>query len=141
MKYIDTAIVVSALVEETTSAVTIAWLRDQPAGSLASSHWMLTELSASLSRKVRTKRITRDEKQSAMLVFLQSIGPSLTMVEIDASVFRRAAEIASYDELGIRGADALHLAASSSAELTLATLDKQFARGAVGLGYAIELVA
>jgi predicted nucleic acid-binding protein len=64
--------------------------------------------------------------------------PSFEVVEVDASLAERAAEITFAEEL--RSLDALHLAAAlliASEELTLATWDVRLHRAAQGRGLAV----
>jgi predicted nucleic acid-binding protein len=141
MKYLETSVLVSLLTVETTSERAIAWSNAQPTGSLMSSYWLLTELSSSLSRKVRMHRLAPMERDGIMMHFRTNILPSLRLVEIGMDHFQRAAEIADIHELGIRAGDALHLAVAQEHGYPVCTFDQKLASGAAHLGYAVELIA
>lgn len=140
MKYLETSVLVSLLTMETTSERAIAWGDVQPPGSLLSSHWLLTELSSALSRKLLTRRLDVEERNGILAHFTASILPLLTLVEVRSEHFRRAAEIADIHQLGIRAGDALHLAVAKDYGCPLCTFDRKLARGAEQLGYAVELL-
>jgi predicted nucleic acid-binding protein len=141
MRYIDTSIVVSVLVSETTTTIATNWLASQPSNSLACSPWMLVELNASLSRKRRMQRLTEEDHELAAETFKTMVLPSLNMLPIDTAAYVNAAAICENHHAGIRTGDALHLAIATLNHIPVATLDRQFASGAATLGYAVELIA
>jgi predicted nucleic acid-binding protein len=141
MRYLDTSIVVSVLTRETTTDAATRWLEAQPLNSLASSPWLLVELNASLSRKVRMQRLSLEDHEYATSAFSATILPSLTMLSVDTATYRRAAMICAQHHAGVRAGDALHLAAATTNDMPVATLDKRFAAGATALGYSVELIA
>lgn len=117
------------------------WLVRQKAGSLAISGWLEIELSAALSRKIRTGRLNESERDTVLHRFSSSMVPGLSMLNIDRQHFQLATAIVHRHDLGIRSGDAVHLAVAALNNLTLVTFDKTFAAGAQTLGYAIELIA
>ena len=131
---------VSILAYENSTPMANDWLDHQEAGSLAISGWLETELSAALSRKIRTGRLKDTERDTLMLRFTTDMLPGLARLDTNRKHFRLAAAIAQRHDLGIRSGDALHLAIAASNRLTLVTFDKPFAAGAITLGYNVELI-
>jgi predicted nucleic acid-binding protein len=141
MKYVDTSVLVSLLTEETTSNDAIAWIGRQPQSSIALSGWTLIELSSALTRKVRMSRLLPDQRDAILRHFDARLKPVFVFVTISDTAMREAQQIADFHEWGIRAGDALHLALASENGMSLATFDKQLAKGATTLGYDIELLA
>jgi uncharacterized protein len=140
MRYIDTSIIVSALVPENTSERATEWLALQPFDSLLISPWVTVELSAALARKVRTGRLSEADRESALEEYNSGLLPSLAIFPIELSHYLTAAEITGQHAAAIRGPDALHLAVASAHAVPLCTFDRRLAAGALSLGYAVELV-
>jgi uncharacterized protein len=141
MKYLDTAVLVSVLLPEDTSALAIRWMEEQRDHKLAVSEWVRTEFSAALSRKLRSRRITVHERDAALLYFRGKFIRDFHVLEIQTRDYENAASIADRHDLGVRAGDALHLAVALGNDCTLVTLDRQLAEGARALGYAVELIA
>ncbi len=140
MFYLDTALLVSGMTNEDESPRIRAWLAKQQARDVHISDWVMTEFSSALSIKLRTRQITRQVRDDALFQFRAAASRTFNRLAVAARHFDHAAQIADHDELGLRGADALHLAVAIDNRLALRTLDKRFAAAARSLGCAAELV-
>lgn len=141
MKYVDTSVLVSALVPERTSDVAVAWLARHQGGLLAASYWTQVEFHAALSRKLRTSKLSLIEYRSAVESFQKSVFAGLTLLPISSTHYGLASEIVQQHHYGIRAPDALHLAISAAAQITLSTFDIKLASAATQLGYSVELLS
>jgi uncharacterized protein len=133
--YLDTSILVSALTAEKKSPRVQLWLEMQEPDSLHISLWVETELSSALSKKVREGELTPALRKFCLGGFAALKDVSLTVAPIKPKHFVSAARLVDASLLGLRAADALHLAVSMDIGATLCTLDKKFAdaAGAVGV--------
>lgn len=136
--YLDTSVLVAALVHEPRSAAIRDWLRDRPASSLFISHWAVTELHSALSVRVRTGTLTAADKTQVLDAWQTLLSDSLTLIAIDPGHFDRAAVMADHHSLGIRAGDALHMAVAEQAGLTLVTLDRTMAKAAGHFSITVE---
>ena len=66
MRYVDTSLLVAALLNEESTAVAQRWLGAQPAGKLAVIDWAITELSAALSMKLRTGELEPPQRNEVL---------------------------------------------------------------------------
>jgi predicted nucleic acid-binding protein len=140
MRYVDTSIIVSALVPENQSERATEWLALQPPDSLLISPWVTVELSAALARKVRTGRLSERDRDMALGEYSSAILPGLAIVPIELVHYLTAAQISDHHSAGIRAPDALHLAVASAYGVSLCTFDRRLAMGADSLGYSVELI-
>lgn len=141
MRYIDTSVIVSALVPENTSERATEWLALQPFATLLITPWVTVELSAALARKVRTGRLSEADRDSALVEYHTGLLPNLAIYPIELGHYLIAAEISGQHAAAIRGPDALHLAVASAYDAPLCTFDRRLAAGAATLGYDVELIA
>jgi uncharacterized protein len=139
MRYVDTSVVVAALVPEIQTQVALGWIAKQ-SDALSISPWVTTEVSSALSRKVRTGRLLEADRNKALREYENLILPAMSMVSISRDDYLVAARIANDHGVGIRAPDALHLAVAVQRGLTLCTFDKHLVEGAKSLGYAVELI-
>ncbi len=140
IRYLDTSVLISALTHETASDRTRAWFDRQEPGNLIVSDLVTTEVSAALSIKLRTGAIDETERAEALAVYRHLIDRSLRVLPVERAQFAAAARLADQYLLGLRAADALHLAIPSDHGATLSTLDQRLATAAGALGLAAELV-
>ena len=126
-KYLDTSVLVSALTHEAASAGTRAWFDRQETGDLVISDWVVTEFSAALSIKLRTGAIVADQRAEALTIFARMAERSLTVLPVERAQFRAAARLADQFALGLRAADALHLAVVLDHGAVMCTLDRRLA--------------
>ncbi len=127
---LDTSVLVAALTREKYTAAAQDWLAGHAADEVLVSAWGLTEFSAALSFKVRTRQITTEEQFQSRLELDHMLRESLVRLEVTTAHFRLAADLAAQVESGLRSGDALHLATAAAIEGTIATLDRGMSRAA-----------
>ena len=140
MLYLDTSVVVAALTNEAKTALIQAWLGDQEPDQLTISDWVVTEFSAALSIKLRTRQIAASDRASALATFARLCTESLEILPISGRHFRAAAGFADRYPVGLRAGDALHLAICADHGATLGTLDHRLSNAGLALGVKTELV-
>lgn len=132
--YLDTSLLVAALTREAKTVSVVEWMAAQEPEELAVSDWVVTEFSAALSLKLRTRQIKLSERANALAAFVQLLAGSLSVLPISSSHFRLAARLADQETLGLRGGDALHLALCADRGAALCTLDARLAAAGSSVG-------
>lgn len=140
MLYLDTSVLVAALTPERRTAYIQKWLAEKPGGVPAISDWVVTEFSAALSIKVRTRQINAKQRADALSVFTSLVETNFSRVTITPREFSDAARYADQYTTGLRAGDALHLAVCARLGAPLVTLDKTLAKAATALGVRSELL-
>jgi uncharacterized protein len=138
--YLDTALLVAALTKERKTPGVQQWLREQPATTLVTSDWVITEFSAALSLKVRSRQITAANRADALAVFTLWVEESFTILPVSSLQFRTAARFADQYALGLRAADALHLAICADHGAAMCTLDRGLSEAGAALGVKTVLL-
>lgn len=134
--YFDTSAIVKLLIEETGSATAeTAW---HACDARLCCTVGIAEAAAAIGRAQRTDRIAVPEADR-ILADLSGLWRGITRVLCDDALARHAAELAVL--LGLRGYDAIHLAAALSADATLVAGDGPLLRGATACGLATVDVA
>jgi len=130
--YFDTSAVVPTIIDEAAS-VTCVRLWDD-ADRVISVRLLYPEARAALAQAHRMDRLTTRQLAAAVRE-LDALVREIDNVEIGAALARSAGELAQRQ--GLRGYDAVHLAAAvtaRSADLVVVTGDNDLARGARELG-------
>ena len=138
--YLDTSLVVAALTREPKTLDTQAWLGNQPPAELAISDWVVTEFSAALSIKLRTKQLDANDRAVALAKFAALCSESVDILPISGLQFRAAARFADQHALGLRAGDALHLAICADHGATICTLDRRLSEAGPVLGVRAVLL-
>jgi predicted nucleic acid-binding protein len=139
--YLDTSLVVTALVTEPESSVVVAWLEKQASTRLAISDWVITEFSAALSVKLRSGTLDTAARERALAVFGDLLSGEFECLPVMPEHFRLAATFANRSRTGLRGGDALHLAVAAVHGIKLCTRDRRLAEAGTGLGVLTEFVS
>jgi predicted nucleic acid-binding protein len=133
--YLDASAIVPNLVEEAGSEAVRAFVaRCEP--DVVVSALATLETSSALSRLARMGSITTDGAISRLIRFDAWRAPYSVSPPFGAAEFELADALVRRFELGLRGPDALHLAACLRGGHTLATLDRRLADAAAALGVA-----
>ena len=140
MFYIDTSVLVAALTNEAETVRMQTWLREQPAGELAISEWVVTEVSSALSIKLRVGQMEPRHRAEVLAAFSRLSAESLSILPISGFHCRTAARFVDRHELGLRASDALHLAVAVDHGATVASLDRRMVEAALALGVSAVLL-
>jgi predicted nucleic acid-binding protein len=140
MLYLDTSVLVAALINEPHTRRVQDWLGGQESGTIAISDWVAAEFSSALSIKLRTAGIDTRDRAEALAIFGRLASESLTVLPVSRSHFRAAARFADRHALGLRAGDALHLTICAEAAAALCTLDRRQCEAAAALAIAANLL-
>ncbi len=140
-RYLDTSLIVAALVREAGTEAAKAYLTAARDEFLMASRWLVTELSSALALKVRTGAITEAEQAAALAMFRRFSAARLRLVEVEAKDFDLAASFCDETAIPLRAGDALHLAACKRTGARLATFDAGMAEAARRHGLPCDLLS
>jgi uncharacterized protein len=128
--YLDTCIIISAFYQDMNSQSVLAWLEKVENTSLCSSDWVYTEAPSSLGRNVRDDRLAPVDADRIWQRMSRWLHTDCTLEPVQTDDFKRAAELQTSWQLGLRTGDALHAAICERLKLPLVTHDKKFAAAA-----------
>jgi uncharacterized protein len=132
--YVDTSAFVPLLIDEPSSAVCRElW---DAADAVATSRLLFVEAAAAMAQATRLHRLRESHRRSAVRL-LEQLWREFDVVEVDAIVMRRAAEVAHLCQL--RGYDAMHCASAEQlddADLVVASGDQHVVGACQQLGLA-----
>lgn len=138
--YLDTSLLVAALTNEPETRHMQQWLGEQDPDQLAISDWVTTEFSAALSIQLQTGRIEASHRADVLAMLARLAKDSFVLLPVSRRQFRVAARFADQYGLGLRAADALHLAICADQIATLCTLDQRLAAAGSALGVKTMLL-
>jgi predicted nucleic acid-binding protein len=135
--YFDTSVVVPLFIDEPSSERCVRLWNE--ASRVISARLLYPEARAALAAAERARRVTRGQHTRAILE-LDGVVAQVDHVEIDARLAVHAGELAHLH--GLRGYDAVHLAAAVSVadtDVVLITGDVDLATAAEAMGLAVAL--
>jgi hypothetical protein len=139
MLYLDTSVLVAGLTAEPETGRIQQWL-SQLSETITVSDWVVTEFSAALSIKLRTRQIDAPQRARSLALFSEFYEGRAAILAVQGAAFRLAARFADQYAPGIRAGDALHLAVAFDAGATLCTLDRRLHDAGPTLGVMTLLV-
>ena len=135
--YFDTSAIVPLVIDEpSTDLCNRIWTEST---RVVGVRLLYPEARAALARAERMARLTADQLTTAVAE-LDSVYAEIDLIEITAELAQAAGELAQ--EYGLRGYDAVHLAAARTVadqELVLATGDEELAVAATALGITVSV--
>jgi len=140
-RYLDTSLIVAALVRESGTEAAKAYLSEARAEFLLASRWVVTEFSSALALKVRTGTISAAEQTAALAMFRRFSGARLRLVDVEATDYDKAAGLCDQIAAPLRAGDALHLVVCKRKGARLATFDADMAAAAKWHGLPCDLLA
>jgi predicted nucleic acid-binding protein len=109
-------------------------LTAEPPGTWAVSDLTIAEFAGTLARWSRMRRLAVD-RHELHAAWRGHVGPVFRRLTIGPDTYDLAAELLlAWPALGLRAADAVHLATAAQHEATLVTLDRTLLRAAEDLG-------
>jgi predicted nucleic acid-binding protein len=117
--YLDTSLLVAALVHEAGTATAVSFLQAHAKQSLLISPWVATELASALALQVRRGTIAPQESQEAWERFGLLREQRLNTLPLAAEDFEAAARLCLTQAPPLRAGDALHLALCQRLNLQL----------------------
>lgn len=133
MIYCDTSLLVSTLVEEPDSDISIAWLAEHGGSGLVVSDWTNVEVASALAMKQRRDVLDTVARQRVWSAWVDLVETSFTFVRVEPADFTRAPSAVDAGA-GLRAGDALHLAVALKRGVALATRDGDLAAAAKASG-------
>lgn len=128
--YLDTSLVVAALVHEAGTATALTFLQDHARQPWLISPWVATELASALALQVRRSAITPQESEEAWQRFGVLREQRLHSLPLAVEDFEAAARFCLAQVQPLRAGDALHLAVCQRLNLQLASFDRGLCKGA-----------
>ena len=130
--YLDTSFLISGVADEEKSAIARAWLKSGTDPTVIADFATL-EFDASVSRFVRTGRVTQDVARVMLARLDQMRASSATHVHT-RNDYERASTLIRDFTTKLAAPDALHLASAINLGATLVTFDRRLAEAAQARG-------
>jgi len=141
MFYLDTSVIVAALVNEEASERASAFLWEAVNTTrVVVSDWTLTEFSSAIALKIRTGQLNSDYQAEIQSVFDGLVTETFELIPVERRHFLLAAKLAAQRNVNLRASDALHLAISEETRTELVTLDRRMAEAGAALEIAARLI-
>jgi|APAra7269096819_1048525.scaffolds.fasta_scaffold00133_20 predicted nucleic acid-binding protein len=141
MFYLDTSVIVAALVNEEASERASAFLWEAVNTTrVVVSDWTLTEFSSAIALKIRTGQLNSDYQAEIQNVFDGLVMETFELIPVERRHFLLAAKLAAQRNVNLRASDALHLAISEETRTELVTLDRRMAEAGAALEIAARLI-
>jgi uncharacterized protein len=131
---------VAVLANEVVTERAQTWLGRQQAGTLLISDWVVTEFASALSIKVRTGELNGENRALLAEMFTRLRTESLIVVPVTRGHFATAARFVEQVSLGLRAADALHVAIAAEQGASICTLDRRMAEAATQLAVSAQFL-
>lgn len=135
MLYVDTSVIVAAMGKEQLSPVAVRWLAANSAECVISS-WTVAELSNVYARRARLGELSFEQHEFA-LAAIGRLVQSFTRVALGDVDVTAAAQMVDRWDVGVRVADAVHLAAARRHDCALVTFDRRMRDAARAFGVSI----
>lgn len=140
MIYIDSSVIASYYCPEPLSAKAEQIIRAEPRPAL--SDLTEVELFSAVSRKTRSRELSRDDAERIAAQFLAHLESALyTRLALDRRHYQLARDWLGRFSTPLRSLDALHLAVAAIEGLQLVTSDEGLARSGEGLGVSVLYVS
>ncbi|MCX7060588.1 MAG: type II toxin-antitoxin system VapC family toxin [Gammaproteobacteria bacterium] len=136
MHYVDTSAFAEVLLNDPERAVVEALLEALQQDGLCSSRWTQVEIFSAISRRVRDGRLGVGAAERVRQLYANEISRQVELLPITPDCFSLAASWLAQASLGLRAADALHLATASVHKIdSFLTLDRKLRTIAATLGF------
>lgn len=139
MPYLDTSLLVAAFTPERRTAEAQRWLAKQKPEDLVISDWTITEFSAALSMKVRSRQLDPESRSDALAMFTRLARETFSVLPVAREDFKEASRLADLHASGLRAGDALHLGVVANHGERLLSLDRVQVEVAVATGISARL--
>ena len=128
MIYLDTNVIISMHVVDSTSAAAVVWASQQTAQT-AISTWNIAEFVGNISLRVRKGEIPARGARRVVDAFDSKFSPSLVVLGVNDAAHLRVAHWLRDSSCSMQRGDALHVAIALEGEAAaIATFDQRFAR-------------
>lgn len=136
MHYVDTSAFAEVLLNDPDRAIVEALFGALQADGLCSSRWTQVEISGAVSRRVRDGRLAIGAAERVRQLYASEVSLNVELLPITPDCFSLADTWLAQASLGLRAADALHLATASVHKIgSFLTLDRKLRSIATTLGF------
>lgn len=141
MYYLDTSIIVAALVNEDASERASGFLWEAVNTTrVVVSDWTLTEFSSAIALKIRSGQLNSAYQAEIQQVFDGLVRETFELIPVERRHFLLAAKLAAQRNVTLRAGDALHFAVSEETRAELITLDRRMAEAGAALEIPARLI-